>query len=135
MLILVPALTFAQTPPIPPAPPAPVAPPVPPAPPAPPAPPTPVMMHYDRMAADEARHAAEMVRIDSEIIREQARAAAEQARFAYNWDFQQGAGANSFMTYSGQQSNEGSSYNNALSLMNERKFDEAVNRFDRVIMQ
>jgi len=138
MLILIPALTLAQTPvpPAPPAPPAPMAPQVPPAPPAPPAPPTPAIWQHDRFAVDEARHVAEAVRIDADMIREQARMAADQARsFAYNWDFQQGGGANSFMTYSGQQSNESSSYSNALSLMNEKKFDEAVNRFDRVIIQ
>jgi HEAT repeat protein len=96
-----------------------------------------VSRYYDRWAVDEARQAAEAVRIESETIREQARAAAEQARWAsadamrdfhFNWD------QNTFVSYAGQ-SSEASSYSNALNLMGERRYEEAISRFDRVIVQ
>jgi len=138
-LIVVPALALAQSrplpPPPPPAPPAPVAPAVPPTPPAPPAPPVP-FQYFDRFALDEAVRAAQAVHINADVMREQAHLAAEQARVVADVAWRQDAlhwgQQNLFVTYN---SNESGNYNGGLSLMDQRKYGEAVARFDRVIVQ
>jgi HEAT repeat protein len=158
VLMIVPALAAAQVPP--PAPPPPPATPVAPAPrpaPAPMAiPPTPpavmvvppmldqwviedsvrnaVQIAHDaarwadedamRAAEEQARVAGEKAREDSELIRERLREAMPPMRL----DMQD----RPFAVMSGQDS-ESSSYSAGLSLLQNRQYDQAINRFDRAI--
>jgi len=139
LLMMVPALASAQR--VPPTPPIPPARPVPPPP--PPAPPAPMI---DRMAIEDAVRAAESAtwQVDAQAIREQAREMADQARTLaqsdMHWQMDElrsnlfDLQSNSFMTMSSQSSDSGS-YSSGLSLMSDRKYDEAVVRFDRVVAQ
>jgi HEAT repeat protein len=148
---IVPVLASAQVRPAPPAPPVP---PAPPARQAPPAPPAPRFWSLDQGALEEALRAAERS-IDVGAIREQARAAIDQARLEMEvarqdavdarWHldpllarmdhldalrFSEQQGQQPFLTMSDQSSGN---YTSGLTLMTERKYDQAVVRFDRVI--
>ncbi|HUL74285.1 MAG TPA: HEAT repeat domain-containing protein [Vicinamibacterales bacterium] len=154
ILMLVPMLAAAQTPP--PAPPprpaeaprppavAPVAPlPVPPEPPsvivAPPV--------IDRLAIEDAVRAAQVAAqsIDTQAIREAAERAREEAdrarEQAQEWRFQMPELRMDLMgwqdrgfAFAGQDS-ESSTYSSGLSLLGQRQFDQAIVRFDRTISQ
>jgi HEAT repeat protein len=144
LLMLVPVLASAQTPrrpPVPPPPPVPQTMPVPPAPPTPPVAP----QILDRMALEDALRATDLAnwRMDAD----QARALADQAREAarismadmrvdmegLRWNLD-GLQSGPFMTM-GSQSSENGTYSSGLSLMSDRKYEEAIVRFDKVIAQ
>ncbi len=141
VLLSVPMLAQAQVLPVPPPPPpAPAAPATPAAPARPMPAPSPVFI--DHQTIQDAVLAAQTVHIDGDMLRDQIRLATDQARLAADTirlsdfhfanDFRFDQNAQTYVYNSGQ-SNEGSSYNSALSLMSERKYEEAIARFDRVI--
>jgi TolA-binding protein len=153
MLMIVPALAAAQVPPPPPpAPPAPAqAPAARPAPaPVMPVPPTPpavmVMPPFDQVYIDDSvrdamQTAREAIRaVDSDAIRaaaEKARADAAEMREQMRdgmpamWIDMQ----NQKFAMVGGQDSESSSYSAGLSLIQNRQYDQAINRFDRAIAQ
>jgi len=148
LMMLLPALASAQTPP-----PRPVPQPAPPAPPAPAprlAPPAPVAGDWATVE-DALRAAQDSARwVDTDAIREQTRQAADEVRAAQDqiraaadaarrvqlddlrntFDWQSGQ----MMTF-GPSSSEGSTYQSGLSLEDDHKYDQAIARFDKVIGQ
>jgi HEAT repeat protein len=148
LLIVAPALALAQTPPPPLPPPAPPTPvvvaPVPPSAPLPPlAPSVLVPSMVDPVAIADVMRAAELASaaswVDAQAIRDAARAATDSYRFATVASSQALAGAQLKLAadMQGRQFMGGgpgsSEYNNGRSLESQRKYDEAIVRFDRVI--
>jgi HEAT repeat protein len=157
--LLLPVVAGAQVmaPPMPPAPPTPA---MPPAPPAPALPPDPAQapraiyvppVFIDTDAIQNAVEAGRAVAMNSQAIREAAQQAAEQAReavaaarasvwdgipgraglpalapMAYAWDQQ-----DNFQPFRGASSD--SNYSSGLSLLMQHQYENAINRFDRVI--
>jgi len=146
LLSVAPALALAQTPPPPPpAPPAPMAvPPSPPPTPLPPLAPSVVIPSIvDPIALADVMRAAEMAStanwVDAQAIRDAAMAAASssyrlgamapvQAMADMQWRLAADMQNSQLVTYAGS-----SDYNNGMSAMNRRQYDEAITRFDRVI--
>jgi HEAT repeat protein len=139
-IVAIPAVVAAQTPPPPPTPPALPPAPAPVAAPATPVPPLrtprPVLapMPMDVWAIEDALRAADWARIDAVAAREAAAQALDHARVItptlrpHEFDFHYQDAVS--LTRSGD-----SSYSSCLSLVSQRKYDDAVVRCDRVIQQ